>query len=114
MTSKLDEKVDKYVDDYKAKISQDINVDLMRKVTKGCGPSIYQDDAETVSGSDENEMATVVNSFIMGKLGVTDEAAAKAALDAVVEQYGKSNRNKYRAVVYYMLTKHFGKESIYA
>ena len=35
------------------------------------------------------------------------------ALDAVMEQYGKSNRNKYRAVVYYLLTKKLGKESIY-
>ncbi|MEP6065985.1 MAG: DUF2853 family protein, partial [Paracoccaceae bacterium] len=26
---------------------------------------------------------------------------------------GKSERNKYRAVIYYMLTKHFGKESVY-
>ncbi|MDA9775364.1 DUF2853 family protein, partial [Algibacter sp.] len=32
---------------------------------------------------------------------------------SVMDTYGKSNRNKYRAVVYYMLTKHFGKESIY-
>lgn len=27
--------------------------------------------------------------------------------------YGRSERNKYRAVVYYLLTKHFGKESVY-
>ena len=39
--------------------------------------------------------------------------AAKAAIDKAVETYGKSERNKYRAVVYYMLTKHFGKESVY-
>jgi hypothetical protein len=36
-----------------------------------------------------------------------------AGIAAVMEQYGKSNRNKYRAVVYYLLTKHFGKESVY-
>jgi hypothetical protein len=31
----------------------------------------------------------------------------------VMEKYGKSNRNKYRAVVYYLLTKYFKKESVF-
>ena len=35
------------------------------------------------------------------------------AIDAVIEQYGRSERNKYRAVIYYLLTKHFGKEAVY-
>ena len=34
-------------------------------------------------------------------------------IEKVIETYGKSERNKYRAVVYYMLTKHFGKEAVY-
>ncbi|GAW89258.1 hypothetical protein FPS14_contig00018-0014 [Flavobacterium psychrophilum] len=34
-------------------------------------------------------------------------------IDAVLEKYGKSNKNKYRAVVYYLLTIHFNKESVY-
>ena len=38
-----------------------------------------------------------------------DEAIAKVMAD-----YGSANRNKYRPVVYYMLTKHFGKEAAYA
>ena len=35
------------------------------------------------------------------------------AINSVIETYGRSERNKYRAVVYYMLTKHFGKEAVY-
>ena len=35
-------------------------------------------------------------------------------LKAVLDIYGQSERNKYRAVVYYMLVKQFGKESVYA
>ena len=31
-----------------------------------------------------------------------------------IETYGRSNRNKYRAVIYYLLTKHFGKEDAYS
>ncbi|MDB4752375.1 DUF2853 family protein, partial [Winogradskyella sp.] len=35
------------------------------------------------------------------------------AIDSVIEKYGRSNRNKYRAVIYYLLVKHFKKESVY-
>ena len=34
-------------------------------------------------------------------------------INKAIETYGKSERNKYRAVIYYLLTKHFKKESIY-
>lgn len=114
MASKLDEKVGNYIDDYKTKIGSDIDVDLMRKVTKGCGPTIYNRDSETVSATDPEEMARVKNNFVMKKLGVTDEAAAQAGIDKAIETYGASNRTKYRAVFYYILTKHFGKESVYS
>jgi hypothetical protein len=36
------------------------------------------------------------------------------AINSVTEVYGRSERSKYRAVVYYMLTKHFGKEAVYS
>ena len=84
------------------------DVELLTKVTKGLGPSIYNNDASKVSGSDKTELDLVKNNFLIKKLGLAD-----TALDKVLEQYGKSNKNKYRAVVYYLLTKHFGKESVY-
>ena len=112
--SKLDEKVGKYIDELKTKIGDNNpDVDLLRKVTKGLGPSIYRADAETVSASSESEMDTVKKNFLMKKLGLKDEAKATEALNQVMEKYGKSNRNKYRAVIYYLLTKHFKKESVY-
>ena len=37
-----------------------------------------------------------------------------AGIDNALETYGRSNRNKHRAVIYYLLTRHFGKESVYA
>lgn len=33
------------------------------------------------------------------------------AINKVIADYGTANRNKYRPVVYYLLTKHFGKGS---
>ena len=43
-----------------------------------------------------------------------DSPALMEAISAVIDVYGRSERNKYRAVVYYLLVKHFGKDAIYA
>ena len=53
------------------------------------------------------------NNFLVKKLGLKDGPELMDAINKVIEIYGKSERNKYRAVVYYMLTKHFGKEAVY-
>lgn len=111
--SKRDELIAKYAADLKEKCGVTADMDLLTKVTIGCGPSIYNADASTVSGSDASELATVKNNFLIKKLGLKDSPALDAGIEAVMEQYGKSNRNKYRAVVYYLLTKHFKKESAY-
>ncbi len=111
--SKRDELIAKYAADLKDKCGVNPDMDLLTKVTVGLGPSIYNADAATVSGSDESELNTVKNNFLIKKLGLSDGADLDKAIDAVMETYGKSNRNKYRAVVYYLLTKHFKKESVY-
>lgn len=111
--SKRDEKIAKYADDLRNKCKIDPDMGLLTKVTIGCGPTIYNADTETVAASDPQELARVKNNFLIKKLGLTDGPALDAAIAAVVETYGKSERNKYRAVVYYMLAKHFGKESVY-
>ncbi|MEM1276375.1 MAG: DUF2853 family protein, partial [Pseudomonadota bacterium] len=55
----------------------------------------------------------VKNNYLIKKLGLKDSPELDSAIDAVIEKYGKSERNKYRAVVYYMLCTHFGKEAVY-
>lgn len=111
--SKRDELIAKYAKDLKDKCGVNPDMDLLTKVTIGCGPSIYNADSATVSGSDESELETVKNNFLIGKLGLSDNAELDKGIDAIMEIYGKSNRTKYRAVVYYLLTKHFNKESVY-
>lgn len=111
--SKRDELIVKYAADLKDKCGVSADMDLLTKVTIGCGPSIYNADSSTVSGSDASELATVKNNFLIKKLGLSDGADLDKGIAAIMEQYGQSNRNKYRAVVYYLLTKHFGKESAY-
>ena len=87
---------------------------LLTKVTIGCGPSIYDADAQTVAGSQASELETVKNNFLVKKLGLNDGPQLMDAINSVLATYGQSERNKYRAVVYYMLVKHFGKESVYS
>ncbi|TBV26831.1 DUF2853 domain-containing protein [Meridianimaribacter sp. CL38] len=111
--SKRDELIAKYAADLKDKVGVTPDMDLLTKVTIGCGPSIYNADASTVSGSDESELTTVKNNFLIKKLGLKDSPDLDKGIAKVMEQYGQSNRNKYRAVVYYLLTKHFKKESAY-
>lgn len=110
---KRDEWIAKYAEDLKSKCSIEPDMDLLTKVTIGCGPSIYNADASTVAGSQPAELETVKNNFLMKKLGLPDGPNLMEAINSVIEVYGKSERNKYRAVIYYMLTKHFGKEAVY-
>ncbi|TVZ53454.1 DUF2853 family protein [Dokdonia sp. Hel_I_53] len=111
--SKKDELIEKYADDLKNKCGMTPDMDLLKKVTIGCGPSIYNKDSSTVSGGSDSEIATVKNNFLIKKLGLKDSGDLDKAITSVLDTYGQSNRNKYRPVVYYMLTKHFKKESVY-
>ncbi|MGI9395617.1 MAG: DUF2853 family protein [Boseongicola sp.] len=108
-----DELIDQYAADLRNKCGVEPNMDLLRSVTIGCGPSIYDADASTVAASQEGELETVKDNFLIKKLGLSDGPALMAAINSAIETYGRSERNKYRAVVYYLLTKHFGKESHY-
>jgi hypothetical protein len=111
--SKRDELIVKYAADLKEKCGVTPDMALLTKVTIGCGPSIYNADAATVSGSQQSELDTIKNNFLIKKLGLKDGADLDKGIDAVIEKYGRSNKNKYRAVVYYLLAVHFKKESVY-
>ena len=111
--SKRDELIVKYAADLKEKCGVTADMDFLTKVTVGCGPSIYNADSSTVAGSNEKELATVKNNFLIKKLGLKDGPELDKGIEAVIEQYGKSNKSKYRAVVYYLLAKHFKKEAVY-
>lgn len=111
--SKRDELIAKYADDLANKCKVKPDIALLTKVTIGCGPAIYSADSETVAASDNAELLRVKANFLIKKLGLPDSPALMDAIQAVVETYGRSERNKYRAVIYYMLTKHFGKETVY-
>lgn len=104
------------MDTYKAefnKLGVSFDEALLEKVTKGCGPAIYNQDASTVAGSDQAELDTVKKNFLIGKLGLSESDDLDGAIAEVIDTFGSSNRNKYRAMFYYMLVKKFNKESAY-
>lgn len=111
--SAREELIKKYAADLKEKCGVTPNMDLLTKVTIGCGPSIYNSDSSTVAGSQQSELETVKKNFLIKKLGLTNSPALDAGIQTVLEQYGKANKHKYRAVVYYLLALHFKKESVY-
>ncbi|WP_084861502.1 DUF2853 family protein [Salibaculum halophilum] len=111
---KRDDLIAQYADDLRNKCGMTPDMDLLTKVTIGCGPSIYNADSATVAATQQGELDTVKNNFLVKKLGLSDGPQLMDAINAVLDTYGRSERNKYRAVVYYMLVKHFGKEAVYA
>ena len=113
MSIKRDELIEQYAADIKDKFGETPDMDLLTKVTVGLGPAIYNLDASKVSGSDDAELETVKKNYLIKKLGLNDGPELMDAVKSVVEKYGSSNRNKHRAVIYYMLCKHFNKQSVY-
>lgn len=105
--------IERYAADLREKCGVEPDMDLLTKVTIGCGPSIYDADACTIAATQAHEIETVRKGFLMGKLGLPEGPDLDAAIEKAIETYGRSERNKYRAVVHYLLTRHFGKEAVY-
>tara|TARA_R110002124_G_scaffold24284_3_gene89078 strand:- start:366 stop:704 length:339 start_codon:yes stop_codon:yes gene_type:complete len=110
--SKLDDLLAVYQEEA-SKLNINIDNDLLLKVTKGLGPSIYNSDSSKVSCSDQSELDRVKTSYLMGKLGLPDGPELDSAIKEVCAAFGSTNRNKYRALFYYQLAVKFGKESFY-
>jgi len=107
--SKFDEAIEAYkadLTDLKVKVD-DI---LLKNITKGLGPSIYLKDASLVSCSDQSELDRIKANFLVGKLGMTDNAEMDQAIKTVCEQYKATH--KKRAVFYYLLVTTLKKESL--
>jgi len=111
--SKRDEIIEAMIEEAK-KLNLNISDDLIKKVTVGLGPSIYNKDSASVACGQPKELETVKNNFLKKKLGLelSDEELNKA-IKEVCEQLGSSNRNKKRVHMYALLAMKFNKEGIY-
>jgi len=81
---------------------ESIDNELLEEIVDLLWPSIFNDDSETVACSDKEELERVKESSVIEKLELSP---SDEDLQAVCEKMGSSNRNKYRAVFYYLLAK---------
>ncbi len=110
--NKFEEKLTLYKQ-YMEDTNLSYNADLLVAVTKGLGHCIYKTHAETISGTNSKELATIKNNFLIKKLGMSDNKNLEDGIKEVLEKIEKPKRKKYRAVVYYLLVEKFNKESVY-
>jgi Protein of unknown function (DUF2853) len=111
--SQFEELMDKYKSEMK-EMSMSFDEALLESVAKGLGPSIYNNDSSKVSSSDDEELERVDKNYLQGKLGLAASPSNMDAIKEVANQFGSSNKNKYRVIFYYLLCVKFGKESVYA
>ena len=107
------ELIQQYAKDLVEKCRMEPDMALLEKVAIGCGPAIYEPDGSLIAASDPRETDKIKKNLLIRKLALTDGPELSAAIKAVLDTYGRSEPRKYRAVVYYMLVKHFGREKQY-
>ena len=111
---KLDDLLVKYKENMTGKLGiKKVDDDLLRAAAKACGPALYKADASTVSSGDAEELERVKKNFLIKKLGLKDSPKLDEAIQKVVGIFGSSNRQKYRAIFYYLLIQEFKKESMF-
>ena len=110
MSEKRDALIKKYADILRNH-GEEPDMDLLEKVVKGMGPGVYNNDSSKIAAKDKKERETVRKNFLGKKLGMEDSDEMEAAMDGVFEKFGRGD--KHRAVVYYYLAKHYGKEGVY-
>lgn len=110
---KRDDLVALYADELRTKCGIEPDMNLLTKVTIGCGPAIYDSGAAVVIVTDPTEIDAVKRNFLVKKLGLTDTPELRDAIDAIIDTYGRTDQRKYRAVVYYLLTRHFRREAVF-
>lgn len=113
MRKSKEELLGNYAEHIREKFKETPDMAFLELVTTGLGPAIYNRDSSLVSGSDEAELETVRKNFLVKKLGLSDGPHLMHAIKEVIREYGASERNKYRAVVYYILARRFKKEDVY-
>ena len=87
---KRDDLIAKYADDLKNKCKVTPDMDLLAKVTIGCGPAIYDNDAQTVAASQSDELERIKNNFLIKKLGLSDADGLDDAIAAVEDEFAPS------------------------
>lgn len=111
---KLDDALELYTKEMTGKLGiKKVDAALLKAAAKACGPALYNNNSSKVACSDKSEMETVKKNFLIKKLGLKDSPKLDEGLKAVCAEMGSKNRNKYRAIFYYLLIKKFRKSAMF-
>ena len=102
------------IDKYKKELSKiKVKVDdvLLKAVVKSLGPAVYRDDASKISAADADELERVKQNFMVKRLGLPNSPKLDVMLNKAIDQMGRANKNKYRAVLYYIITQSSKREA---
>lgn len=105
--------IEQYATDLREKCGLTPDRLLLEKVAIGCGPLIYHPETAIVSADNPNDIAQIKNNFLIRKLGLSDSPDLEPAIKAMMAFCDPSDPHKSRAVIYYLLVRHFGKEDHY-
>lgn len=112
--SKFDQAIETYVSSLTEKVGRStIDRELLVAIARSLGPSIYNKDSARVACSDKAELEKIRTSFLMKQLKLKDSPELEKVIKEVCQEMGSSNRNKYRAVFYYLLVEKFEKQNNY-
>lgn len=110
--NKFEKKVTLYTKTLTDKMNhKKVDMGLLEAITTYLGPSIYDKDASKVACSQKVERDAIRDNFLIKKLGLAPDPALDQAIKHVCLEMGSANRNKYRAVFYYLLVIEFGLQS---
>ena len=110
--SKFQECLETFDKEFK-KMGMKYDAKMLASVAKSCGPSLYNKDSSKVAATDKKELDRIKKNFLIKKLGLKDGPKLDEGIQDVIDQIGRSNRNKYRAMFYYLLAKRFRKSAMF-
>lgn len=111
-TGKFDALIERYAQDIRTHFGEaELDTDLLVAVAKHLGSQIFDRDGALVAATDDEEMKEV-HAFVTDTLGAPDGPAVNRAIDAAIQTYGRSNRHKYRAVLYHVLARRLGRAAV--
>ncbi|PZX19000.1 uncharacterized protein DUF2853 [Palleronia aestuarii] len=95
-------------------IEDNPDMTLLDRIVADLMPEIEDRGERLVSDSDRDELLRIREEFLIGRLGLKDDESLMGGIQKAIRLYPRAEPEKQRAVVYYLLVKHFGKEDAYA
>ena len=101
--SKFDQVVEKAKEQLKKLGVSNIDEELLRKIARGLGPSIYKADASLVSCTDADEVERIKQSNFTKKNFNLSDAELTKLIESTCEKMKPLKGHKMRVVFYYLM-----------